>query len=330
MPRRTGALAAVAAVDAKAPGKKRTIAAMDEQASALAERHKLVRAAAAYAFENNVGSKAALKTVQFKDSGVTYNMVEPLLRELKAGGKKSRTDSARDHHSQVLTNDERLQLGAWILACVDGQCPKNRKEVSAKVKEMLRARHASNKRRQWVGGSIRLNVQEKAVVAKVARLLEHAEAPERMLDAPFNPLAAGVLVPDVITRPDKSGEGRSRKRLSDLHGSMTMRGVAEEAKKRRLEDEAKAAEAEERKRLTLEKKEVAAREAAEREAAFALCEAGCACGAVPCPWVGWKRCPACGPKKGLCKVRACKAARQPLLLGYNPTEGLLEDPTGGE
>ena len=32
----------------------------------------------------------------------------------------------------------------------------------------------------------------------------------------------------------------------------------------------------------------------------------------------WKRCPACGPKKGLCKVRACKAAREPLLLGYNP------------
>jgi hypothetical protein len=26
----------------------------------------------------------------------------------------------------------------------------------------------------------------------------------------------------------------------------------------------------------------------------------------------------CGPKKSLCKVRACKAAREPLLLGYNP------------
>ena len=36
------------------------------------------------------------------------------------------------------------------------------------------------------------------------------------------------------------------------------------------------------------------------------------------PWAGWKRCPACGPKKGLCKVRACSAARKPLLLGYNP------------
>ena len=33
------------------------------------------------------------------------------------------------------------------------------------------------------------------------------------------------------------------------------------------------------------------------------------------PWAGWKRCPACGPKKGLCKVRACAAARRPLLLG---------------
>ena len=30
---------------------------------------------------------------------------------------------------------------------------------------------------------------------------------------------------------------------------------------------------------------------------------------------------ACGPKKGLCKVRACAAARKPLLLGYNPAVG---------
>ena len=42
---------------------------------------------------------------------------------------------------------------------------------------------------------------------------------------------------------------------------------------------------------------------------------------------GWKRCPTCGPKKGLCKVRACKAAREPLMLGYNPA---VEGQEGGE
>ena len=36
--------------------------------------------------------------------------------------------------------------------------------MSAKIKEMLRARHASNKRRKWRSGCIRLNDQEVAVV----------------------------------------------------------------------------------------------------------------------------------------------------------------------
>ena len=45
-------------------------------------------------------------------------MVEPLLRELKAGGE---LDDDRDHHHQILTNNERSKLAQWILACADGQ-----------------------------------------------------------------------------------------------------------------------------------------------------------------------------------------------------------------
>ena len=152
----------------------------------------------------------------------------------------------------------------------------------------------------------------------MARLREHAEELEAIHEAPFDPTAAGVLVPDVVTRPDKQARGCGRKRLSDLHGSVTMRNVAGEAEKRRLEDEKKEEGAKEKKRQALEKKEVE-KEVAERSAAaFARCEAACACGVAPCPWAGWKRCPACGPKKGLCRVRRCIAARKPLLLGYNP------------
>ena len=51
-----------------------------------------------------------------------------------------------------------------MLACADGQAPKDRAAIAAKVKEMLRARHASNKHRQWGGGSIKLNDQEVAAV----------------------------------------------------------------------------------------------------------------------------------------------------------------------
>ena len=35
-------------------------------------------------------------------------------------------------------------------------------------------------------------------------------------------------------------------------------------------------------------------------AAFEVCEEVCGCVVVPCPWAKWKRCPQCGPKKGLC------------------------------
>ena len=170
MPRGAAEPAAVAPAAAKAAGKKRSIAAMDEEARAMAERRKLARAAAAYAYENGISSKAALKSEQFKDSGVTYNMVEPLLKELKAGGKKLRVDAPRDYPFQILTNDERIKLAQWILACGKGQVPKNRSEISDKVKNVLRARHASNKKRQWCGGSIKLNEQEVAAVQSKERL----------------------------------------------------------------------------------------------------------------------------------------------------------------
>jgi hypothetical protein len=163
MPGSRANAAAVAKKASERAAKPRDIKAMDEQARALAGRRKLARAAAQSAFENGVGAKAALKTDQFKDKGLTYNMVHPLIVELKGAGKNVRLDAPRDHHNQILTNAERLALAEWVLACADGQQPKGRTEISAKVREVLLARHASNKRRQWCGGSIRLNAQELAV-----------------------------------------------------------------------------------------------------------------------------------------------------------------------
>lgn len=173
MPRRAAAPAADALAAAKRGSNTGSIAANDTAAQELAERRKLARAAAAWAFENKVGSKAALKDEQFKGRGLTYNMVQPLLKELKAGGTKRRVDAPRDHHCQVLTNDERIKLAHWILACAAGQNPKDRTAVSAKVKEMLRARHASNKRRKSRAGCIRLNDQEVAVKQSQEPRLAH-------------------------------------------------------------------------------------------------------------------------------------------------------------
>ena len=44
---------------------------------------------------------------------------------------------------------ERRQLAAWILACADGQEPKDRTKISTKIKVMLKTRHASNKRKKY-------------------------------------------------------------------------------------------------------------------------------------------------------------------------------------
>tara|TARA_B110000046_G_scaffold128325_1_gene134725 strand:+ start:2324 stop:2806 length:483 start_codon:yes stop_codon:yes gene_type:complete len=158
----------------------------------------------------------------------------------------------------------------------------------------------------------------------VKALRKYAEELEAERDAPFDPKAAGILVPTAVERPE-GRRGAGRKRLSDLHGSVTMRDVGGEAEKRRLEDEAARKAVEEKKRQRLEKKGDEEREAGERIAAFELCEHGCVCGVVPCPYAKRKRCPVCGPNSSVCKVRACVAARKPLLLGYNPVVGGQEE-----
>ena len=159
--------------------------------------------------------------------------------------------------------------------------------------------------------------------AKVQRLLEHGQALEALLDAPFDPTEAGLLVPDVVTRPNKEGPA-GRKRLTAMHGSVTMQAVGEVAEQREREATEQAASAKAKKQMAAEKKEAEKDADVKREAAFAVCESVCACGVTPCPWIGWKRCPECGPKKGLCKVRACSAARKPLLLTLTPAVEAVE------
>ena len=94
-------------------------------------------------------------------------------------------------------------------------------------------------------------------------------------------------------------------------------GHAGDKRQRKEEEQAKEDEKKERKRQAIEKKEAEEKEKAEVRAAFARCKPTCMCDVVPCPWEKWVLCPQCGPKKGLCRVQACKALREPLMLGYN-------------
>ena len=165
MPRSVPAAAPATLVPPPSAHRIRTVAQNNEDARVLCERRKLVHAAARWAFDGGKGSKAAMKSGYFGVSpNVTRNMIEPLIRELKANNGKFMAGGERDHHAQILTNTERRKLAAWILQCADGQDPKDRTKVSTKIKEMLRARHLDNKRRKWGPGTLRLSEPEIAAV----------------------------------------------------------------------------------------------------------------------------------------------------------------------
>eukprot|EP00966_Prymnesium_polylepis_P255447 5902064-Prymnesium_polylepis.1 len=68
-----------------------------------------------------------------------------------------------------------MKLANWILACADGQQdPKDRVKVTLKVREMLRARNASNRRRKWGTGTVRLTDPEIAAAeGKTAQLTKN-------------------------------------------------------------------------------------------------------------------------------------------------------------
>ena len=154
--------AAEAALDTPAPAptthRVRTTAQNDADARALCERRAQIHAAARWALTNERGARSACSTGLFGD--VTRNMVAPVLRELKETG----IEDPRDHHNQILINSERRKLAKWILACTDGQDPKDRTHISSKIRELLKARHASNKRRKWGTGTVRLTEPEIAAV----------------------------------------------------------------------------------------------------------------------------------------------------------------------
>ena len=165
MPRSVPAAAPATLVPPPSAHRIRTVAQNNEDARVLCERRKLVHAAARWAFDGGKGSKAAMKSGYFGVSpNVTRNMIEPLIRELKANNGKFMAGGERDHHAQILTNTERRKLAAWILQCADGQDPKDRTKVSTKIKEMLRARHLDNKHRKWGPGTLRLSEPEIAAV----------------------------------------------------------------------------------------------------------------------------------------------------------------------
>ena len=122
----------------------------DTQRSKEAKRKRLEQAVQ-WCKDNGKGARAALRTGLFP--GVTKNQLHGRLQS-------SNTQVIRDHHLQVLTNDERCKLATWLMKCADGNCPKNRDEITSKMREMLRARNKDNRNRKYGMGTIPLSRTE--------------------------------------------------------------------------------------------------------------------------------------------------------------------------
>jgi hypothetical protein len=146
--------AAAAVKPAEKPKKVYTARAAQETAEKLAKRRERILEAARWCIETGKGGQAARSSGLIGD--VTRNEVNPMVKKLRLG----KPVHLRDHHSQILLNKERVQVAEWILACCDNQDPKDRTEVTEKIRQVLRARHADNKRRKYGTGSVPLNREE--------------------------------------------------------------------------------------------------------------------------------------------------------------------------
>jgi len=142
----------------------------------------------------------------------------------------------------------------------------------------------------------------------------------------YNPVKGGQLFmvlafPAAIASDDTavSAAPRARSRLSSSSsGSFTLQGLLVDKRAREAEAEGNADRVRRKKEEREERAQEQLAEAEELEAVFALCEGGCYCEQMPCPMAKWERCAACGPKRGVCKVRACVEARQ--AAGEAPDE----------
>ena len=137
------------------------------------------------------------------------------------------------------------------------------------------------------------------------------------MHAPFDPVAAGIMVPKEAEAKKRT---RDKTRIEESEGGdATLRGLAVLARAKQDEKKQKAdavvARKEER---ALKKAELEASAAAQLEA-YNKCTPVCTCGLTPCPQAGLVLCTICKDiKKNVCREAACVAAKAPLMLTMAP------------
>jgi len=139
----------------KAGQQSHTNKALTARAIEIVASREDVRDAVAWCASTGQGAKAAMRTGNFPHA--TLGKVRQALLQ-------GSTACDRDHHLQILTNLERIRVAEWALACADNHKPQGNAAISEKIREVLRARHAANKKRKYGKGCVRLNKCETQAV----------------------------------------------------------------------------------------------------------------------------------------------------------------------
>ena len=143
-------------------------------------------------------------------------------------------------------------------------------------------------------------------------------------------LEACGLLPVVKLDNPKRRKMTQQKRLTSISGSMTLNELHIQRRSRSAQQTAHQQGVERRKMAAVLKRAVVQSKAAELHDAFMKCRQQCTCDSVPCKFEGWVLCPQCGPKKGLCRVKACKDARLNLSTAFDTEGNEVNSDTEGE
>ena len=143
--------------------------------------------------------------------------------------------------------------------------------------------------------------------------------------APFDAVAAGLLQPKVAGVKKRE---RDKTRIDESEGGDAfLRDLAGNARSKQVRREGHRLEVDQRKQARLDAAAAAADAAAAVRLAFDMCHPICTCGTSPCPQAKMQLCATCGVvKPHACRVRACVAARGPLLLTMRDETAALMPP----
>lgn len=157
------------------------------------------------------------------------------------------------------------------------------------------------------------DVRSGTLAAEKAKNAQMKTYIEQNTHAPFDPVAAGLLVPKV-KEPTKRARDKTRIDESE-GGDAWLRGLALTARAKQLTKTAKVLQVAANKEASAAKKAQEQQEYDKKKAAFLRCQPACVCGVRPCPQAKLHLCEICGDiKSNVCRKAACIAAGAPLAI----------------